>query len=134
MSYWLVKSEPEAYSFGQLKADKKTEWTGVRSYAARNHLRAMKKGDTVLYYHSGETKEIIGLAKVTREAQPDTTATDGDWSSVEIEFVKKMKPVTLETIKKDASLKNFPLVRIGRLSVMPVTDKEFERIQYHSEK
>lgn len=134
MQYWLVKSEPEAYSFDQLKEDKKTEWTGVRSYAARNHLRAMKKGDSVLYYHSGEAKEIVGLAKVTREAQSDATATDEDWSSVEIAYVKKMNPVTLETIKKDASLKNFPLVRIGRLSVMPVSEKEFERISYHAEK
>jgi predicted RNA-binding protein with PUA-like domain len=134
MNYWLVKSEPEAYSFDQLKADKKTEWTGVRNFAARLHLRAMKKGDTVLYYHSGEGKEIVGIAKVTRAAQPDPTATEGDWSSVEIEYMKKINPVTLLTIKKDASLKSFPLVRIGRLSVMPVNEKEYERVLFHSEK
>lgn len=128
MNYFLVKSEPSAYSWQQLLKDKKTEWTGVRNFAARLHLRAMKTGDTVLFYHSNEGKEIVGIAKVVKEAYQDRT-TKEDWSAVDIAPHKALaKPVTLEEIKKDKRLKNIPLVRIPRLSVMPVTKAEFDAI------
>jgi len=127
MSYWLVKSEPEAYSWEQLEKDKQTSWTGVRNYAARLHLRAMKKGDEVLFYHSNEGLDIVGIAKVAKEAYQDPTTDDDRWSAVDLKPVRKLKkPVTLETIKKDKRLANMALVRIGRLSSQPVTDKEWE--------
>jgi predicted RNA-binding protein with PUA-like domain len=129
MSYWLVKSEPSAYGWEQLEKDKQTDWTGVRNYAARIHLKAMKKGDEVLFYHSNEGLEIVGIAKVSKEAYQDPTTTETAWVAVELKPHKKLKkPVSLDTIKKDKRLKDMALVRIGRLSVQPVTDKEWATI------
>jgi len=129
MSHWLVKSEPSVYSFDQLKKDGETAWEGVRNYAARIHLRAMKKGDEVLFYHSNEGLAIVGIAKVSKEAYPDQTADSDKWVAVDIKFHKKLKkPVPLESIKKEKALANMALVRIGRLSVQPVTDAEWEKI------
>jgi predicted RNA-binding protein with PUA-like domain len=128
MAYWLVKSEPSVYSFEQLEKDKITTWDGIRNYAARLHLRAMKKDDQVLFYHSNEGLNIVGIAKVAKEAYQDPSTKD-DWSAVDIEYYKKLKsPVSLDTIKKEKGLANMALVRIGRLSTQPVTDKEFEII------
>jgi predicted RNA-binding protein with PUA-like domain len=128
MAYWLVKSEPSTYSWEQLEKDKQTTWDGVRNYAARLHLRAMKKGDPVLFYHSNEGLSIVGIAKVKKEAYQDPT-TKEDWSAIDLQPDKKLKnPVSLDTIKKDKRLANMALVRIGRLSVQPVTDKEWEVI------
>jgi len=129
MSYWLVKSEPSAYSWEQLEKDKETQWTGVRNYAARLHLNNMKKGDPVLFYHSNEGLDIVGIAKVSKEAYQDPTTDDERWVAVNIKAHKKLKkPVPLESIKKDKRLKEMALVRIGRLSCQPVTDKEWEAI------
>ncbi len=129
MAYWLVKQEPDAYSFEQFRKDKKTDWTGVRNFAARLHLLAMQKGDWVLYYHSNIGKEIVGLAKVSKPAFPDPTATEGNWVAVELAALQPLtEPVTLEAIKKVPALKDFPLVRIPRLSVMPVTEAEFSTL------
>lgn len=129
MNYWLVKSEPETYGWNELVAEKKTDWTGVRNYAARNHLKGMKKNDLVLFYHSGGEPSVVGISKVTKEFFPDNTADQGDWAAVELTAVKSFnKPVTLAAIKKEKELKNMPLVKIGRLSVMPVTGAEFEKI------
>jgi|ERR1041385_1176939 predicted RNA-binding protein with PUA-like domain len=126
MNYWLVKSEPDAYSWQQLLKDGETQWTGVRNYAARLHLRTMKKGDEVFFYHSNEGKEIVGIAKVSKEAYQDPT-TKEDWSAVDIKPFKTLKKtVTLEEMKKEKSLKNMPLIRIPRLSVMPLTKEEFD--------
>ncbi|HEY3763322.1 MAG TPA: EVE domain-containing protein [Verrucomicrobiae bacterium] len=134
MNYWLVKSEPEAYSWAQLVKDRKTAWTGVRNFAARNHLRAMKKGDLVFFYHSVEEKSIVGLARVEKEAYLDPTADEGDWSAVDLAPVKPLaKPVTLAQIKSDKVLQDMPLVRIGRLSVSPVTSAQFSRLLALSE-
>ena len=127
-SYWLVKSEPFKYSWETFVKDESTYWDGVRNYAARNNLRAMKKGDAVLYYHSNEGKEVVGIAKVTKEAYQDPT-TDGDWSVVDLVPVKPMKePVSLATIKGDRSLAEVALVKQSRLSVMPIEKKHFDRI------
>jgi predicted RNA-binding protein with PUA-like domain len=127
MAYWLVKSEPSAYSWEQLEKDKQTDWTGVRNYAARNHLKAMKKGDEVFYYHSNEGLAIVGIAKVSKEFFQDPTTEEEAWVAVEIKPSKKFKmPVTLDTIKKDKRLKDMALVRIGRLSVQPVTEAEWK--------
>ena len=129
MNYWLVKSEPETYSWSDFMKDGKTVWSGVRYFAARLHLRAMKKGDTVFYYHSGDAKEIVGLAKVAKEAYPDPTATEGDWSCVDLVADKPLKnPVSLQSIKADKDLKEMKLVKISRLSVSPVTKEQFDRI------
>ena len=128
MAHWLVKSEPSVYSFDQLEKEKETRWDGIRNYAARLHLRAMKKGDTVLFYHSNQGLNIVGIAKVSKEAYQDPSTKD-DWSAVDLQPFKKLKkPVSLDDIKKDKTLANMALVRIGRLSVQPVTDKEFETI------
>src|SRR5687768_15754885 len=125
MSYWLVKSEPSVYSFEQLQKDKQTRWDGIRNYASRLHLRAMKKGDQVFFYHSNEGLAIVGIAKVAKEAYPDPGATEGDWVAVDLKAFKKLKnPVTLDAIKKDKRLAQMALVRIGRLSVQPVTEEE----------
>ena len=130
MNHWLVKSEPAAYAWTQLVADGSTVWTGVRNFQARNHLRAMKKGDHVFFYHSVTDKQVIGLARVAKEFYPDPTATEGDWSCVELVPVKPLKtPVTLETIKADAVLKAMPLVKQSRLSVTPLTSAQAERLQ-----
>ena len=127
MNYWLVKSEPESYSWAQFVKDRKTAWTGVRNFAARLHLRAMKKGDLVLYYHSGESKEVVGLAKVVKAAYADPTADEGDWSCVDLEPVKPLtKPVTLDAIKSDKTLKDVPLIKQSRLSVMPIDGKSWD--------
>lgn len=129
MAYWLVKSEPSVYAYEHLEKDKQTSWDGVRNYAARNHLQAMKKGDQVLYYHSNEGLSIVGIAKVSKEAYQDPTIDDERWVSVELKAFKKIKkPVTLTDIKKEKKLKDMALVRIGRLSVQPVTDAEWDTI------
>lgn len=129
MNYWLVKSEPEAYSWAQLVKDGKTAWTGVRNFAARLNLRAMKKGDLVLFYHSVTDKQIVGLARVAKEFYPDATAEDGDWSCVDLVPVKPLKnPVTLEAIKADKSLVEMKLVKQSRLSVTSLTPAEFTRV------
>lgn len=129
MNYWLVKQEPESYSWSAFMKDGKTAWTGVRNFAARLNLRAMKKGDLVFYYHSMTGKEIVGLARVAKEAYPDPTATEGDWSCVDLVPEKPLKqPVGLEAIKSDKILKEMKLVKIGRLSVSPVTREQYARI------
>ena len=126
--FWLVKQEPDSYSWETFVKDGSTAWTGVRNFQARNNLRAMKKGDIVFYYHSNVGKEIVGVAKVTREAYPDPTAEEGDWSAVEISPVKAVKtPVTLEQMKADPVLKNMALVRNSRISVTPVTEGQAEK-------
>jgi predicted RNA-binding protein with PUA-like domain len=127
MNFWLVKSEPNEYAWADLVKDKKTVWTGVRNFAARNHLRAMAKGDPVLFYHSVEEKQVVGLAQVSKTAFPDPTATEGDWSAVELKPLKALpKPVTLAWMKTIPALANIPLIRIGRLSVMPLTPEEYQ--------
>jgi predicted RNA-binding protein with PUA-like domain len=128
-SYWLVKSEPFKYAWDQLVADGWTYWDGVRNHAARNHLAAMKRGDLVLYYHSSEGKEVVGLARVRKEHYPDPTAEDPRWLVVDLEPVKPLaEPVTLRQIKGDRTLARMELVRQGRLSVVPVRKGEFDRI------
>jgi predicted RNA-binding protein with PUA-like domain len=123
MNYWLVKSEPEAYAWSQLVKDGVAAWTGVRNFAARNNLRAMKCGDRVFFYHSGEEKSAIGLARVMREFYPDPTATEGDWSCVDLAPGKSpAKPVTLAAIKADKILKEMVLAKLSRLSVSPLTE------------
>jgi predicted RNA-binding protein with PUA-like domain len=127
--YWLVKQEPEAYSWDNLVADRKTSWTGVRNFAARNHLRAMRRGDLVLYYHSVSGKQVVGIARVTKEAYTDPTAKEGDWSCVDLAPVQALtKPVSLEVIKSDKLLKDMPLVKQSRLSVMPITKEHFDHV------
>ena len=129
MAYWLVKSEPFKYSWDQLIKDKQTFWDGVRNYAARNNLKAMKKGDEVLFYHSNEGLEIVGIARVAKEHYPDPTADDDTWVVVNIKPYKKLpKPVSLVQIKLDKRLADMALVRLGRLSVQPVTEKEWQII------
>jgi predicted RNA-binding protein with PUA-like domain len=127
--YWLVKSEPSVYPWQQLVKEKKTLWTGVRSFEARNNLRAMKKGDLVLFYHSNEGKEVVGLATVTAEATPEETSDEGEWSVVELSAKKALnKPVTLAQIKGEKKLATFGLVKKSRLSVVPATNEQFELI------
>jgi predicted RNA-binding protein with PUA-like domain len=127
--FWLVKSEPAAYSWANLVADGKTAWTGVRNFTARNNLRAMRKGDAVLYYHSVTDKAVFGIAKVIREAYPDSTANEGDWSAVDLAPEKALpKPVSLDEIKRNPKLKEMALLRLSRLSVQPVTAGQFEEI------
>jgi predicted RNA-binding protein with PUA-like domain len=127
MAHWLVKSEPDSYSWEQLEKDKQTAWTGVRNYAARGHLRNMKKGEEVFFYHSNEGTDIVGIAKVVKEAYQDPTTDDDRWVAVDLKPVKKLKkPVDLATIKKDKRLAGMALVRIGRLSCQPVTDAEWK--------
>jgi predicted RNA-binding protein with PUA-like domain len=126
MAYWLVKSEPATYSWDQFVKDKETAWEGVRNYAARIHLRAMQKGDLVLYYHSNEGVEIVGIAKVSKEAYLDPTDDETKWVVVDLKPVKKLKnPVLLSDIKKEKKLADMALVRLGRLSVQPVTEEEW---------
>jgi predicted RNA-binding protein with PUA-like domain len=129
MAHWLVKSEPDAYSWQQLVKDKETSWDGVRNYAARGHLKNMKKGDEVFYYHSNEGTDIVGIAKVSKEFYQDPTTDDDRWVSVMMKPVKALKkPVALGEIKANKKLQNMALVRIGRLSVQPVTDEEWDII------
>ena len=132
--YWLVKQEPEAYSWDDLVRDRGTEWTGVRNFQARNNLRQMKVGDRVLFYHSGEQKAVVGIAQVAKSAYPDPTADEAQWVAVNIKPVKPLgAPVPLTTIKTEPELANMLLVRQSRLSVMPVTKEEFETIVAHGE-
>ena len=127
MSYWLVKSEPFKYSWDQFVADKKTFWDGVRNYGARNNLKAMKKGDEVLFYHSNEGVEIVGIAKVVKEFYQDPTTDEEAWVVVDLKPVKKLKnPVTLAMVKVEKRLANMDLVRLGRLSVQTVKPEEWE--------
>jgi predicted RNA-binding protein with PUA-like domain len=129
MAYWLIKSEPEVYSWDQLVKDKQTRWDGIRNYAARLHLRAMKKGDEVFFYHSNKGTEIVGIAKVTKEAYPDPTSSDPAWFAIDVSPFKKLaKPVSLDQIKKEKKLAGMALVRISRLSVQPVSAGEWEHI------
>lgn len=136
MSYWLVKSEPFKYSWEQFVNDKTTTWEGVRNYAARNNLQAMKKGDKVLFYHSNEGLDIVGIATVAKEHYPDPTTDNPAWVVVDLKPLKKLKkPVPLSIIKEDPRLKDMALVRLGRLSVQPVTDDEWKVImKYAGEK
>ncbi|HLZ54162.1 MAG TPA: EVE domain-containing protein [Verrucomicrobiae bacterium] len=134
MNYWLVKQEPEDYSWSDFWRDGKTAWTGVRSFPARKNLRGMKASDLVFFYHSGDAKSIIGLARVVREAYPDPTAGEEDWAAVDLAPVKPLvKPVTLSQIKADKSLKEMVLVKQSRLSVMLVTREQFTRLLELSE-
>ena len=129
MAYWLIKSEPAAYSWDQFVKDKQTFWNGVRNYAARNHLRSMKKGDEVFFYHSNEGMEIVGIVKVIKESYQDPTTDDINWVAVDFKPSKKLKqPVSLVQMKADKRLANMALIRIGRLSVSPVTDDEWNII------
>jgi predicted RNA-binding protein with PUA-like domain len=125
-NYWLVKQEPGSYSWDDFVKDKGCEWDGVRNYQARNNLRAMKKGDLVLFYHSVSEKQVVGIARVAREAYPDPTAKEGDWSCIDLKPVKAVKiKVTLAAIKGDGRLVELVLLRNSRLSVQPVTAEEF---------
>lgn len=127
--YWLVKSEPFKYSWDQFEKDKQTMWDGVRNYAARNNLRSMKEGEEVFYYHSNEGLEIVGIAKVAKESYQDPTIDEEAWVAVDLKAYKKLKkPVSLDTIKKDKRLANMALIRLGRLSVQPVTEEEYKII------
>ena len=129
MNHWLAKSEPAAYAWAHLVRDKKTAWTGVRNFQARNNLRAMKLGDLVLFYHSVTEKQIVGVARVVRAAYADATATEGDWSCVDFAPQQPLpQPVTLATIKSDKILGALPLVKQSRLSVTPVTAVQFARV------
>ncbi|MCX6189987.1 MAG: EVE domain-containing protein [Bacteroidetes bacterium] len=126
---WLIKSEPNVYSFDNLIQDKHTSWTGVRNYGARNNLRAMKKGDEVLFYHSNIGKAIVGLAKIVKEAYQDPTTEDKNWVCVDVAAVKKLKTaITLEDVKSHPGLVAMDLVRLGRLSVQTVKNTEFDEI------
>lgn len=128
-SFWLVKSEPDAYSWEKFVAEKGTLWSGVRNALARSHLAAMKKGDAVLFYHSNEGKQVVGIARVAKEAYPDPTADDPQWLAVDLVPVKPLaEPVTLAAIKAEKSLAEIALVRMSRLSVMPLTKAAFEKI------
>ncbi|GAB3425762.1 EVE domain-containing protein [Niabella aquatica] len=127
MAYWLIKSEPFKYSWDQLVKDKKTVWDGVRNYAARLNLKAMKKGDLAFFYHSNEGTEIVGIAKIVKEAYPDPTTDDERWVAVDVAPVKKLKkPVALAQIKAEKKLQDMDLVRLGRLSTQSVKPEEWE--------
>lgn len=127
MNYWLVKSEPFKYSWDQFVQDKKTFWDGVRNYAARNNLKAMKKGDQLFWYHSNEGLEIVGIAEVIREFYQDPTTDDTAWVAVDLKPLRKLKkPVSLSQLKSDKRLAGMALIRLGRLSVQPVTEKEWK--------
>ena len=129
MNYWLVKQDPANYPFEQFQKEKKTDWTGVRNYQARNFLRDMKKGEDVLFYHSGDEKAVVGFATVSKAAFPDPTADDDAWIAVELKAGKKLtKPVSLAQVKADPKLANILLVRNGRISVMSLTKSEYDQI------
>jgi predicted RNA-binding protein with PUA-like domain len=128
-NFWLVKQEPSSYSWSDFTKDGGTSWTGVRNYAARNNLRRMRKGDEVFFYHSGEDKAVVGIAKVAKTAYADPTAKEGDWSTVDLIPVRRLRrPVTLRQIKDEPRLKKMQLVRQSRLSVMPLSSAEFHAI------
>ena len=127
--YWLVKSEPFKYSWDKFNEDGRTFWDGVRNYQARNNLKAMKEGDLVLFYHSNEGKNVVGIAKVVKEFYQDPTTDDANWVVVDLSPVESLKnPVSLEQIKAEDSLKDISLIRQGRLSVMPLKATEFDKI------
>jgi predicted RNA-binding protein with PUA-like domain len=127
MNYWLIKSDPETYGWKEFSADGSTRWDGIRNYAARNHLRAMKKGDLALFYHSNSPDGIVGIAEVIKEHYTDPTAKEDIWSAVDIKVYKPLKKsVSLEQVKADKRLKNMLLLKIGRLSVMPVKPEEYK--------
>jgi predicted RNA-binding protein with PUA-like domain len=129
MNYWLIKSEPEKYSWEKFNKDGRTFWDGVRNYAARNNMRAMKEGDLAFFYHSNEGKEIVGIAKVVKEAYQDPTTDDTNWVVVEFSPVEALKtPVTLAQVKAEPMLSDMQLVRLGRLSVSAVTPAEFDKV------
>jgi predicted RNA-binding protein with PUA-like domain len=130
MMNWLFKEEPDNYSFDQLVKDKKTVWSGVKNPLAQKHLHSVKKGDRIFYYHTGREKAIVGIAAAVADAYPDPSDTTGKRAVVEVQAVKKLpRPVTLAEVKADPAFKTFPLVRISRLSVMPVSDAEWRRIE-----
>jgi predicted RNA-binding protein with PUA-like domain len=130
--YWLLKSEPETYSFDQLIKDKKTNWNNVRNYQARNYLKEMRKGDIALIYHSGKDKAVVGIAEITKEHYPDFDKNEGEsiddgWVQVDLKPIHKfLQIIPLTTIKNTATLKDMPLIKQSRLSVMPITEKHFE--------
>ena len=127
---WLVKEEPTHYGFDEFVKDKKAVWSGVRNALAQKHLRAIKKGDRVFYYHTGDEKAVVGVAKAVSNAYPDPEDKSGKFVAVDLVPVERLpRPVTLAEIKADPTFKDFPLVRISRLSVMPVTDAEWKRIE-----
>jgi len=127
---WLVKEEPTHYGFDELVKDKRAVWSGVRNALAQRHLRAIKRGDRILYYHTGAEKAVVGIAKALSDAYPDPEDTTGKYVAVDVAAVKRLpRPVTLAEIKAEAAFRDFPLVRIARLSVMPVTDAEWARIE-----
>lgn len=129
MNYWLIKQNPESYSFSDLKKEKKTDWVGVRNYQARNFMRDMKKGDKALFYHSGKEKAVVGLAEIVKEAFPDPSATEGDWVAVVIAAKETFNnTVSLGQIKATKELQGMLLLRNSRLSVLAVEKKEFEKI------
>ena len=128
-SFWLVKQEPSSYSWSDFLADGETSWTGVRNFSARNNLRKMQTGDEVFFYHSGDEKSVVGIARVMRVAYPDPTAKEGDWSTVDLSAVKPLgRPVALREIKSNPRLQEIPLVRQSRLSVMPLAEADFREI------
>jgi predicted RNA-binding protein with PUA-like domain len=126
MAHWLMKSESGVYSWDDLVRDKSTEWDGVRNPTARIHLKAMKKGDEVFFYHSGDERQVVGIMRVTREARPDPK--DANWVSVAVEPVRPLPAVTLKQIKAEPTLAKMELVRLSRLSVSPVRDEEWRKI------
>jgi len=127
--FWLVKQEPETYSWDDLVRDGRTDWTGVRNFQARNNLRQMKAGEAVLFYHSGASKSVVGIAEVARAGYPDPTADDPQWVAVDIKPVTPLKqPVALADMRENSQLSNLLLIRQSRLSVLPVTKNEFETI------
>ena len=127
--YWLIKSEPDVFPYSQLEAQGRTEWNGIRNFEARNNLRAMRQGDLCLYYHTGDEKAVVGVAKVVSEAKPDSTAPGEDWAAVDVEPVQPLaRPVPLAEVKANKSLRDFPLVTRSRLSVAPVSREAFEVI------
>jgi len=131
MAYWLLKTEPEEYSWDDLKKTgaKGDAWTGVRNFTARNHLKAMRKGDRVFIYHTGDEKQVVGVAEVVREGYPDPTDEKGVFLSVDVKTLDPLpKPVTLATVKADKKLADMALVKYGRLSVQPVTDAEWKTV------
>ena len=131
---WLLKEEPTHYSFDDLVRDRKTSWTGVRNPLAQKHLRSIAKGDRIFFYHTGDVKSVVGIARAGGAAYPDPADKDGKLYAVDVVPVRKLKaPVTLKSIKADKAFASFPLVRMARLSVMPVTDDEWERIEKMSE-
>ena len=129
MQYWLVKSEPDSFSWDMQVANGVEPWTGVRNFTARNNLKAMKNGDRAFFYHSNQGKDIVGVVEVVREAYPDPTAKEGDWVVVDLAPLKKLKrPVTLAQVKAERTLRDIPLVRQSRLSVMPLEKAAFDAI------